>query len=310
MGAAVVGQTFSCNGTTGADGSVQSFTVPAGICTVTVDVYGAQGGSGSATIGPGGLGGRATATIAVTPDEVLEVRVGGQGLTGGTAGSGGFNGGNGGALSNVVGGGGGASDVRQGGDDSGDRVVVAGGGGGGGGVSTAEGSSLSGGTFDVTLTTAGNHTVTATDTTDTTDTADSGITGTGGTEVAPADADRFDVSAPGSATAGTPFSTTVTALDAFGNTVTSYAGTVQFTSSDPAATLPADTSLTDGVGTFDVTLATAGNQTVTATDSVDAGVTGTSAGIAVETPPSLGTPPACPTATEACPVAARPTFVG
>jgi hypothetical protein len=300
---AVVGQTFSYNGTTGADGSAQSFTVPAGICTVTVDVYGAQGGSGSATIGPGGLGGRATATIAVTPDEVLEVRVGGQGLTGGTAGSGGFNGGNGGALSNVGGGGGGASDVRQGGDDTADRVVVAG--GGGGGVSTAEGSSLSGGTFDVTLTTAGNHTVTATDT------ANSGITGTSAPiAVEAAATDRFDVSAPGSATAGTPFSTTVTALDAFGNIATSYAGTVQFTSSDPAATLPADTSLTDGVGTFDVTLATAGNQTVTATDDADGSTTGTSAGIAVETPPSLGTPPACPTATEACPVAARPTFVG
>ena len=55
----------------------------------------------------------------------------------------------------------------------------------------------------------------------------------------------FAVSAPASATAGTAFAFTVTALDQFNNTATSYAGTVHFTSSDGAATLPANSTLTN-----------------------------------------------------------------
>src|SRR5262249_34969075 len=38
----------------------------------------------------------------------------------------------------------------------------------------------------------------------------------------------------------TPFNVTVTALDPYGNTATGYRGTAHFSSSDPAATLPAD----------------------------------------------------------------------
>ena len=63
-------------------------------------------------------------------------------------------------------------------------------------------------------------------------------------------ATHFSVSAPASATAGTSFNVTVTALDSSNATATGYAGTVQFTSTDGAATLPANSTLTNGVGTF------------------------------------------------------------
>ncbi len=69
----------------------------------------------------------------------------------------------------------------------------------------------------------------------------------------------------GSITAGTATSTTVTARDAFGNTVASFAGTVTLTTSDAQATPPAPHTLTAGVFTFPITLLTSGVQTVTAT---------------------------------------------
>ena len=70
-------------------------------------------------------------------------------------------------------------------------------------------------------------------------------------------ATHFSVSAPASATAGSAFSFTVTALDQFNNTTTGYAGTVHFTSSDGSAVLPANSTLTNGAGTFSATLKTA-----------------------------------------------------
>jgi uncharacterized repeat protein (TIGR01451 family) len=100
--------------------------------------------------------------------------------------------------------------------------------------------------------------------------------------ITPAAATHFAVSAPANAVAGTSFNFTVTALDAFENTATGYSGTVHFTSSDAPATLPADGTLTSGVGTFAATLKTAGNQTLTATDTVTASITGTSAAILVD----------------------------
>src|SRR5207249_3284389 len=54
------------------------------------------------------------------------------------------------------------------------------------------------------------------------------------TNVGPAT--HFAVSAPASATAGSAFSFTVTALDASNNIANGYAGTVHFTSSDGQAT--------------------------------------------------------------------------
>src|SRR5271155_5868210 len=87
-------------------------------------------------------------------------------------------------------------------------------------------------------------------------------------------ATHFSVSAPASATAGTAFSITVTALNASSNTVTNYSGTVHFTSTDTQAVLPANSTLTNGTGTFSVTLKTAGGQQIAATDTVAASLTG------------------------------------
>jgi len=56
---------------------------------------------------------------------------------------------------------------------------------------------------------------------------------------------------------------------------------VHFTSTDGAAALPANATLTNGTGNFSATFNTAGNQTITATDTVNAGITGTSNAIVV-----------------------------
>jgi hypothetical protein len=52
--------------------------------------------------------------------------------------------------------------------------------------------------------------------------------------VAPAAANYFTVTAPASATTGTPFNVIVKAFDRFGNPATGYTGTVNVTSTDPA----------------------------------------------------------------------------
>jgi hypothetical protein len=85
---------------------------------------------------------------------------------------------------------------------------------------------------------------------------------------------HFLVSAPGSATAGTSFSITVTALDAYNNTATGYTGTVHFNSTDPLAILPSDFNFTNGVHTFSVTVATSGLQTIIVTDTTNTTITG------------------------------------
>jgi hypothetical protein len=132
------------------------------------------------------------------------------------------------------------------------------------------------GTFSATLKSSGPRTITATDT------VTAAITGTSSTiNLSSAAATHFTVSAPTTATSGTAFNFTVGALDPFNNTATGYTGTAHFTSTDGAATLPANSTLTNGVGTFSATLKTTGSQTITATDTVTAAITGTSAGITV-----------------------------
>ena len=132
------------------------------------------------------------------------------------------------------------------------------------------------GVFQVTLKTLGSETVTATDTVTST------ITGTSNTiTVGSGVATHFAVAATLVATAGTPTSVTVAALDQFGNLVSTYAGTVHFTSTDPLAVLPVNSTLTNGAAVFQVTLKTLGSQTVTATDTVTAAITGTSNTITV-----------------------------
>jgi hypothetical protein len=110
-------------------GTSQTWTVPTGVTQATFDVFGAAGGGFTDFPFVRGLGGRATATLAVTPGDVIQINVGGEGTTatGQLNPPGGFNGGGDGGLGS---GGGGASDIRIGGTDLSDRVLVAGGGGG------------------------------------------------------------------------------------------------------------------------------------------------------------------------------------
>ncbi len=108
-------------------GGMQTFTVPPGIMSINIECYGGQGATAiSAAPGTGGLGAYVVGTMAVTPGQVLNIFVGGQG----SIANGGYNGG--GVGGTDAGGGGGASDVRAGGTALVDRVIVSGGGGGGG----------------------------------------------------------------------------------------------------------------------------------------------------------------------------------
>ena len=84
--------------------------------------------------------------------------------------------------------------------------------------------------------------------------------------------------APNPDTAGQSFSITVTALDSSNNAVSGYLGTVQFSSSDGSAKLPANytfTSANKGVASFSVTLVTAGSETLTVSDISNGSILGT-----------------------------------
>src|SRR5713101_2202123 len=89
---------------------------------------------------------------------------------------------------------------------------------------------------------------------------------------------HLQIGAGSSTTAGSSFSFTVTAQDANNNTLTSYLGTVHFTSTDAAAILPANYAFTAadaGVHTFTgLILKTAGSQTITASDTITGSITG------------------------------------
>jgi hypothetical protein len=83
--------------------------------------------------------------------------------------------------------------------------------------------------------------------------------------------------APFAQTTGVAFSITVKAVDANWNPVSST-DTVRITSSDGAATLPANTALVAGAVTLSVTLNTAGSNTVTAADFTDGTKTASTSG--------------------------------
>ena len=134
------------------------------------------------------------------------------------------------------------------------------------------------GTFSATLKTTGAQTITATDTVTASITGTSSSIAVSSTNGAPT---HFSVIAPATATTGTPFNFSVTALDPSNNVVTVYSGTVHFTSTDGQAVLPANSTLTFGVGNFSGTLKTLGSQTIKATDTVTASITGTSTTISV-----------------------------
>ena len=128
---------FGCTGP-----AIRYWATPSDVSSVTIDIFGAQGGSYVGTGGPiaGGLGGESKITIPVVGGETLAVEVGCQGgaNSGASAGAGGFgfgDGGNGGSAS--IGGSGGGP---GGGGASAivilptSLIAMAGGGGGGGGT--------------------------------------------------------------------------------------------------------------------------------------------------------------------------------
>jgi Galactose oxidase, central domain len=108
----------------------------------------------------------------------------------------------------------------------------------------------------------------------------------GGGAAGPQVASHFSLEAPATASPGTFFSVNVLALDSSNNTVASYSGTVHFTSSDPQAVLPGDSPLNNGTGTFSASLTSLGSQTIMATDTLTATITGSSSSIEVATNPN------------------------
>src|SRR5439155_1442916 len=147
-------------------------------------------------------------------------------------------------------------------------------------------STLSGGTgsFDATLQTVGEQSITATDT------LTSSITGSQRAEERRVGKEcKFRGTGYNDPnTAGHQHGVTVTALDTFNNTDTSYAGTVHVTSSDASATLPADSTLSGGTGSFDATLRTVGEQSITATDTLTSSITGSQTAITVVAAAEIG----------------------
>lgn len=125
-------------------------------------------------------------------------------------------------------------------------------------------------TFSATLRTAGARTLTAKDAT---------LTGRSAPVVVAAGAaTRFAVTGPATAQPGQAISVQVVAKDPWFNYARGYRGTVAFTSTDPAATLPARYTFTaadNGVHTFPgVVLRSSGARTVTVADTVTPAVTG------------------------------------
>jgi hypothetical protein len=135
--------------------------------------------------------------------------------------------------------------------------------------------------FSVTLKTAGTPTVTATDVTNGAVTANTSptVTVNAGSFVKLEVLLPGESAAPGTVTGrtGTPnaqthgvaFNVTVMAVDANWNVVNTITDVVGITSSDVAATMPANAALAAGIQTFNVTLITLGSQTVTGSDITD-----------------------------------------
>lgn len=135
-------------------------------------------------------------------------------------------------------------------------------------------------TFAVTFKTSGIQTLTATDS------ASSTVTGSTSVTVSPAPPpSSFGVTGyVTSTTAGTSHTFTVTAKNSSGAALTTYTGTIHFTSSDVQAGLPADytfTSADKGVHSFSATLKTAGSRSISVTDKTVSTTTGTQTGITV-----------------------------
>ena len=117
---------------------------------------------------------------------------------------------------------------------------------------------------------------------------DGGINSSGSFHGAAPVLTSFNVTAPASATTGVAFNFTVSARNQSGGLFPGYAGTVHFTTTDGAGTVPINSTLTSGIGVFSATLNTVGTWTLTATDTVTLTLTGTSGPIVVSPPVVTG----------------------
>jgi hypothetical protein len=185
----------SCTITFTYTGDYYSWTVPAGVLSVTVDAQGAAGGANWSTAVLAGKGGRVQATLTTTPGNTLLIYVGGTGTQAtpaSNAGTGGWNGGGLGGTGNGTvptaysgTGGGGASDIRTTAGNLSTRIIVAA--GGAGSANNSRTSADSGGD-------GGGLTGTAS-----TGTASSSTQATGGSQVAGGTGNKWDSWAASSA---------------------------------------------------------------------------------------------------------------
>jgi hypothetical protein len=134
-------------------------------------------------------------------------------------------------------------------------------------------------TFTVTLKGAGSDFLSATEVGGT-------VTGGAFVDVAPAAASGLTLAGSGGSI-GFARPITIVAHDPYGNFTTAYNDTVHFTSTDPIAVLPADTTLVNGSATVNATFMTVGIQTITATDVAAPTITGTMSSDATPPVPAL-----------------------
>lgn len=113
------------NKTFGVTKSIESWTVPDCIESVTIEAWGGQGGKNNPCPQQGGKGARMKGTFAATPGETLKIVVGERGLDWGSN------------TSNLSGTGGGGSFIWR---NQGTELLLAAGGGGGGVICTSGGS--------------------------------------------------------------------------------------------------------------------------------------------------------------------------
>ncbi len=129
-------------------------------------------------------------------------------------------------------------------------------------------------TVSVIFTTAGQQTVTVRDL------ATRSINATSaGVAVVPGSVVALTISAPSNVEVNAPATLTVTAIDAYGNTVTGDADTVKLATKASGTNLPGSLSLVNGVATTTVAFTTPGKKTIAATDASTSGITGASASI-------------------------------
>ena len=137
---------------------------------------------------------------------------------------------------------------------------------------------------NVVLVTAGSQTITATDVT-------KSVSGkeTVSVNIVAGVAVGFVLAGSPIAAVGTPYSFTVTAVDAYGKVATGYRGTVHFSSSDRYAQLPGSYTFTAtdaGSHSFGVVFRTTGIQSLSVVDNI--GLTGVDPAIAVSTAAGTG----------------------